>query len=204
MALTHSYAELDEFLAMPELDAAQPTDDVFVERLLERCSREFDGDTGHWFYAAAATRRYDTPHGRCLELDAPLLSVDAITNGDNTTLETSLYNLYPLNGPHKTEIRIKQSSNVTWRFTGSGDTEAVIQVRGTWGYVDRSATDPESLMAILNSKSAVLMLALALYKKRYGVGVDGVAQVTGAGVVITPRDKSTEYWALVELYRRHL
>jgi sulfite exporter TauE/SafE len=78
------------------------------------------------------------------------------------------------------------------------------QVRGTWGYVDRSATDPESLTAILNSKSAVLMLALALYKKRYGVNVDGVAQVTGAGVVITPRDKSTEYWSLVELYRRHL
>lgn len=204
MPLTNSYVTLDEFLALPELNQAAPVDDVFVERLLERCSREWDGDTGHWFYASPQTRVYDLPHGRCLELDAPLLSVDAITNGDDTTLETSLYNLYPLNGPHKTEIRIKQSSNVTWRFPGSGDTEGVIQVRGTWGYVDRSATDPESLMAILNSKSAVLMLALALYKKRYGVGVDGVAQVTGAGVVITPRDKSNEYWALVEIYRRHL
>jgi len=204
MTLTNSYATLDEFLALPELETAQPGDDVFVERLLERCSREWDGDTGHWFYASPQTRVYDLPHGRCLELDAPLLSVDAITNGDDTTLEASVYNLYPLNGPHKTEIRIKQSSSVTWKFAGSGDTEGVIQVRGTWGYVDRSATDPESMMAILNSKSAVLMLALSLYKKRYGVGVEGVAQVTGSGVVITPRDKSREYWAIVEIYRRHL
>ena len=31
-----------------------------------------------------------------------------------------------------------------------------------------------------------IIIALAAYKKRYGVGVDGVAKVTGAGVVITP------------------
>ncbi len=204
MGLTNSYVTLDEFLALPELNQAAPVDDVFVERLLERCSREFDGDTGHWFYASAQTRRYDTPHGRCLELDAPLLEVDTITNGDDTTIEASDYNLYPLNGPHATEIRLKATSNVFWRTDVSGDPEGVIAVRGQWGYVDRTATTPESLTAILNSKSAVLMLALALYKKRYGVNVDGVAQVTGAGVVITPRDKSTEYWALVELYRRHL
>ena len=141
----------------------------------------------------ARRRVYDLPHGRCLELDAPLLSVDAITNGDDTTLETSLYNLYPLNGPHKTEIRTSQSSNVTWRFTGSGDTEGVIH-GGTWATIDRSATDPESLTAILNSKSAVLMLALALYKKRYGVGGTASRRSRARAWSSPPARQVDRYW----------
>lgn len=204
MALTNSYASLDEFLALPDLASAQPGDDVFIERLLERCSREFDGDTGHWFYANQQTRRYDVPRGRCLELDAPLLSVTSITNGDDSNIAASEYILYPLNGPNKAEVRLKQSSSTLWQYTSGGDTEGVITVRGEWGYVDRDSTDPESMAAILNSKSAVLSLALSVYKRRYGVGVEGVATVTAAGVVITPRDKSPEYMGIVERYRRHL
>lgn len=204
MSLTNSYVTLDEFLALPDMDSAQPRDDVFIERLLERASREFDGDCGQWFYAHQDARTYDVPKGRCLELDAPLLTVTSITNGDDTTVESTEYLLYPLNGPNKYEIRLKQSSSTLWQYTSGGDTEGVITVRGTWGYVNRDSTDPESMAAILGSKSAVLALALAIYKRRYGVGVEGVAQVTAGGIVITPRDKSPEYWSVVERYRRHL
>ena len=70
--------------------------------------------------------------------------------------------------------------------------------------MDRAATDPESVIPIYNSKSAVLALAVALYRKRHGVGVEGIARVTAAGVVITPRDKSPEYMSIVESYRRML
>jgi len=59
-------------------------------------------------------------------------------------------------------------------------------------------------MPILNSKSAVLALALAIYKRRYGVNTEGAATITGAGVVITPRDKSPEYWSIVNRYKRLL
>lgn len=205
MAVTNGYAELAEFLALPENTSAKPVDDVFIERLLERCSREFDGDTGHWFYAHQATRTYDVPKGRCLILDAPLLSVTSITNGDDTTVESTEYNLYPLNGPNKAEIRLKQSSTTIWQpSASSADTEGVITVRGEWGYVDRDSTDPESMMPILNSKSAVLALALSVYKRRHGVNTEGAATVTGAGVVITPRDKSPEYWSIVNRYKRLL
>lgn len=203
MALTNSYATLDEFLSLPDFDSAKPTDDVFIERLLETCSREFDGDTGHWFYAHQQTRHYDAPDGRCLELDAALLSVTALTNGDDSNIPSTEYRLWPLNGPHYTEIRLKKTSSVSWLAT-DGDDEGAITVRGAWGYVDRTATDPESAAPIANSRAAVLALALSVYKRRYGVGVDGVAQVTAAGVVITPRDKSPEYLSIVERYRRHL
>lgn len=204
MRITNGYATLANFLALPEFDKEKPKDDVFVERLIEQCSREFDGDTGHWFYSHAATRRYDAPRGRCLELDAPLLTVTSVTNGDNTNIPATEYNLRPLNGPHYTEIVLKKSSAYVWELSSGGDDEGVVYVAGTWGYVNRTATDPESMAAILNSKAAVLSLALAIYKRRYGVGTDGVATVTGAGVVITPRDKSPEYLAIVERYRRHL
>lgn len=204
MTLTNSYVALDEFLALPDMESAQPRDDVFIERLLERCSREFDGDTGQWFYAHQQSRTYDTPKGRCLDLDAPLLSVTSITNGDDTNIAATEYLLYPLNSPNKWEIRLKQSSSTLWQYTSGGDTEGVITVRGEWGYVDRDNTDPESVMPILNSKSAVLALALAIYKRRYGVGTEGAARVTGAGVVITPRDKSLEYWSIVNRYKRLL
>lgn len=204
MALTNSYATLDEFLSLPEYDSNKPADDVFIERLLERCSREFDGDTGHWFYAHQNTRRYDVPRGRALELDAPLLSVTALTNGDGTNITSDEYRLYPLNGPHYSEIRLTKVSGVQWLMSNDGDDEGVITVRGAWGYVDRTATDPESMAPIVNSRSAVLSLALSVYKRRFGVGTDGAATITGAGVVITPRDKPLAYLALVELYRRHL
>lgn len=205
MTTANAYASLDEFLALPQIETAEPADDVFIERLLERCSREFDGDTGNWFYANQQTRTYDVPLSRCLELDAPLVSVTTITNGDDTNVPATEYNLYPLNGPNKYEIRLRQSSAVAWQpSVGGGDIEGVISVNGAWGYVDRDNTDPESVIVILNSKSAVLALALAVYKRRYGVNAEGVATVTGAGVVITPRDKSPEYWSIVARYKRLL
>lgn len=204
MSITNGYVTLDEFLALPEFESSKPADDVFIERLIERCSREFDGDTGRWFYSSEQTRYFDLPKGRSLKVDAPLLGVTTITNGDDTTIEATEYRLFPLNGINHDEIRLTQSTGVVWQMGSGGDTEGVITVRGQWGYVDRSATDPESMAAILNSKAAVLALALAVYKRRYGVGTDGVATVTGAGVVITPRDKSPEYLAIVERYRRHL
>ena len=77
----------------------------------------------------------------------------------------------------------------------------MITVAGTWGYVERTATDPESMAPIVNSRAAVMALALAIYKRRFGVGTDGAATITGAGVVITPRDKPLAYLSVVEMYR---
>jgi hypothetical protein len=199
-----SYATLAEFLGRIEAASHKPEDDVFIESLLYTCSRQFDDDTQHRFYANTQTRYYDLPRERCLKLDAPLLAVTSLTNGTGTAISASEYTLRPYNGPHYTEIRLLQSSNTFWESATSGDTEGVIVVTGSWGYVDRAnVNDPESASIIANSKEAAIQLALATYRKRYGVGTDGAATITGAGVVITPRDKSREYMALVSLYRKH-
>jgi hypothetical protein len=204
MSITNGYADISEFLGQLDVTSHKPADDVYIEQLLERCSREFDGDTQTWFYAYTQTRRYDLPRGRVLELDAPLLSVTSLTNGDGTVIASTEYDLTPYNGPHHTALELHVDSTTTWEPTTGARTRGVVYVAGSWGYVDRDATDPESARVITNSKAAVLALALAMYKKRYGVGAEGVATVTGAGVVITPRDKSREYWSLASLYRSHL
>jgi hypothetical protein len=203
MALTNSYAELAEFLALPDITSDDETDTVFIERLLERCSREFDGDTGNWYYAYTQTRTFDRPHGRELVFDVPLLSLTTLTNGDGTVITSADYVLRPNNGPHYTSVKLRASSALTWATDDDdSDSEGVISVAGTWGYVDRTATGPESVTPILNSKSAVLYLALACYRKRNGIGTEGVATITGVGVVITPADKSRDYWSIVRHYAR--
>lgn len=181
------YASVQEFLAHPDISSNEPADDTFIAALLERASRDgVDGYTGQWFYAYEQTRMFDAPQGRELFLDAPLLSVTSLTNGDGTTIAATDYTLRPNNGPHRTSIRLKATSSVAWVTDSNGDAEGVIEVTGRWGYVDRDATDPESRRVISATKTACLQIALATYKKRYGVGAEGVATVTAAGVVITP------------------
>ena len=127
------------------------------------------------------------PHTRELDFDRPLLSCSSLTNGNGAVLDASLFILMPYNGIHYDNLRLKQSSGQYWMPGPNGTTEGVIAVAGTWGYVDRASTHPEALPVIQATKEACLIIALAAYKKRYGVGVEGVAKVTGAGVVITPQ-----------------
>lgn len=202
-----AYATLPEFIDQIEGKNAAG-DDTFIEALLERASAEFCADTQRTFHAYEATFSFDMPHSRCLELSGhapdPLLSVTTITNGDDTNISSDQYLLYPLNGIHKNEIRLKQSGTVVWQFGASAETEGVITVSGTWGYVDRDATDPVSVRVVANSNAAVLLLATHVYRKRHGQEVEGAARITGAGVVITPKDKPAGYWDLVHLYAKKL
>lgn len=202
MALTNAYASLDEFLAQPDINSSDPVDDVYINDLLDRASREFDGDTGSWYFASTQTRYFDLPNTRRLKLDAPLLSVTTLTNGDGTTIAADQFFGWPYQGPHFTNIELQPVSTIYWQLGTSSSPKRAVSVVGSWGYVDRAATDPESLIVISNTKAAVLALALSVYKKRYGQGAEGIATITGGGVVITPRDKSKDYWQIAMRYRR--
>ena len=202
MAITNGYATLTQFKALPEITSSNATDDTFIESLIERASRAIDDYCGVWFYAATLTRYFDTPRGRDLPLDAPLLTVTTLTNGDGATIASTEYKLWPYNGPHKTRIKLLPSSATVWELSTASDRDAAITVLGTWGYVDRTATDPESVQAILNTTEACLLIASSAYKKRYGVNTEGVAQVTGAGVVITPQGLPVEAKQLLAPYVR--
>lgn len=205
MTLVNAYASLAEFRALPEITSEDPVDDEFIEDLLNRASRDgVDAYAQEWFYAYTQTRYFDMPHTRELVFDKPLLSVTTLTNGDGSVLDSSLYILTPYNGIHYDALKLKQSSGQYWMPGPNGNTERAITIAGVWGYVDQASTSPEAALVLSAVKTACLIIALSAYKHRYGVGVDGIAKVTGAGVVITPQGIPTDAKQRLDSLRSYL
>lgn len=195
MTITNGYTTLDNIKALLRIKTtpADTTEDALLERMVENASRLFDGESGRTFYARSETRYFDVPTGRSLWLDDDLLTVTAITNGDGTEIADTEYILEPRNGSPKYKITLKQSSSVRWTTDGSGNTEGVIAVEGSWGYASSAPADV---------RGAVESIVTTTYRSRYGQNVQGAAQVTAAGVVITPQDIPAEAWAVIRRYRR--
>ena len=83
------------------------------------------------FAATAAAHRYynsDAVDGRTLVLDAPLLSVTSLANGDGSAIAAGSYWLRPRNGAAGWYIELKSSVS-GWVF----DTDTEIDVYGVWG-----------------------------------------------------------------------
>jgi len=195
MTISNGYATLAEIKAYLTITSTNSTDDGAIEDMVEMASRLIDAETHRTFYARTETHYFDYTSSRSLYMDDDLLTITALTNGDDTVITSADYNLFPLNKSPKNEIRIKQSSTYYWDSDGDSNTEGVISVAGTWGY---SATVPD------NIKHACISIVISAYHRRYGEGVEGVATITAAGVVITPRDIPADAWAIIRSYRKRL
>lgn len=105
------------------------------------------------FAASAAAHRYygsDAIDGRTLNLDAPLLSVTTLTNGDGSTIAAGSYWLRPRNN---VGWYIELKSTVDgWSFA----TDTEIDVYGVWGL---AATVPGPV------KEAALVFAGWMFKR---------------------------------------
>lgn len=204
MAITNGYATLAQFKSLKTITSTDATDDTLIEELITRASRACDGLTGQWFYGATQTRLFDVPEYRELKLDAPLLTVTTLTNGDGTVIASTEYNLWPINGPSHRSLKLKELSTTWWQPSTIYGREAVISVAGSWGYVSRVATDPESVAIITGTETATLQIALNWYLERKG-NAQGQVQVTAAGVVITPYGAIPKTaWELLMPYRTRL
>lgn len=90
-----------------------------------------DNITNAFAAAAPAVARYygaDAIDGAVILLDAPLLSVTSITNGEGTTVTSQQYRLIPRNGRHYTMIRMLDGGP-GWAAGG----EQEVTVTGVWG-----------------------------------------------------------------------
>jgi hypothetical protein len=118
-----------------------PTDDANIEKLIQGVSDYFNDQCRRTFYPRYEKRYYDVPvyqnSPRNLFLDDDLLEVVTITNGDTTTISSTVYNLKPKNiSPHYA-IQIIGPAAIFWIFNGIGSIEKVISVEGWWGYHSR-------------------------------------------------------------------
>lgn len=183
--MANEYATLAEFTARYRKASANPGDDTVISSLIEKASRHIDQATGRWFYASTQTRYFNTPMCRELRLDAPLLAVTTLTNGDGTTIAGTEYYFKPRNAKPYYEIVLKPTSTTAWQTAADGLNEYVIAVAGSWGWVDRTASDPVSAYYIGATNEAALELAWHWYNQRSGENVSGQVNITAAGVIVT-------------------
>lgn len=168
-------------------------DDAAIETVIEGVSRYIDLKTQRTFYARTATRYYDLPSSRELELDDDLLTITELLNGDDVEISSSDYNLIPRNDPPYRAIRLKETSTIYWTLDSNGNSEFVIDVAGTWGYMAAHTDD---------IREACLMTTQSFVKRRFGENVSGIAKVTAAGVVITPQDVPSSAADIINHYKK--
>ena len=134
MSVINGYVTLAEYNRFAK-NSADSDRDIVLEDLIEEVSRFIDDETWRTFYPRVETRYHDTPEsGRELWLDDDLLEITTLTNGDDSTLSDSDYNLMPINNSPRYAIKLMEASTEIWDLDPAGNSEGVIDVLGVWGY----------------------------------------------------------------------
>ena len=276
MTAKNTYATLAEYkefsVARGQTASTETGDDVVIDQLLEQASRYIDSKCARWFYPRIETRYYSTPGVSELSLDADLLEVIELLNGEDTEIESTDYNLLPRNYSPKYSIELTDITSVVWESDSSGGTEFVIDLTGVFGFHDRYvdgwttagtlgaamsdtttasltmtaahtvaigeilridnelfipsavATNAVTLVArgdngstaathsngatvevwqpMEEARNAVMETAMQAYKRRFGQSTSNTSTITGAGVVLTPRDIPALTSEFIAMYRR--
>lgn len=146
MTTLNSYATLADFKVFKtsrgQSSTTDTTDDAVIELLLKAASRYVDTQTAREFYPYIQTRYFDLPSSddidlRTLKMDADLLEVISIVNGDGVTIPSTEYTLRPRNASPYIFVRLVDNSTYYWASDGAGDTHDVIAVTGIWGFHNR-------------------------------------------------------------------
>lgn len=147
------------------------TDDTLLADLIRRACRIIDDHCARRFDSWNETRVYDATNtqitGHTLLLDADLLALTALTNGDGSPIDLDATILRPVNWPPFFGVSLREGSGVAWVV--SDVPGCAIRVTGTWGY-DESIPEP--------IEHAAVRLAAWLYRQRDG----------SAGSELLPRD----------------
>jgi len=107
-------------------------DDLLVD-ISTRASRIWDKLTRRFFYEMRETRYFDYEDEYVLHLNADLLSLITLTNGDGTEIESDDYILYPLNLYPKLRVECDKS---TTGFVYTSTRQRAISILGLWGWHD--------------------------------------------------------------------
>ena len=106
-------------------------DNTLIENITERASRIWDALTRRFFYELRQTRYFNYEDDYILHLNADLLSLTTLTNGDGTVIDD--YILYPLNLYPKLRVECDKSST---GFVYTSTPQRAISILGLWGFHD--------------------------------------------------------------------
>lgn len=141
------------------LRISSSSDDSLLGDFVVRASRMIEDFCGRWFDARAETRYFDATGshitGNLLLLDADLLSITTLVNGDGTTISADDIILRPINWPPYFGIALRHNSGLRWTYVD--DPRGAISITGLWGY---ASTVPEPV------RHAATRLAIWLYRQR--------------------------------------
>jgi hypothetical protein len=158
MSVINGYCTLADLQAfIPNSTNASTT---MLEQSIEAASRAIEGATGKLFYPQIKTNSYDLPNGyfrRELCLKDDLLALLTFTNGDDTTLAATEFDLWPYNWYPKSSLIMKDTSDYSFEAASSGDTHNILEVLGIWGYHQNYAvawTTGSTLNGAISSTSA--------------------------------------------------
>lgn len=118
---------------------------------------------GAFAATSSATRYYrqsDIGADGVLRLDAPLVSLTTLTNGNGATITSTYYWTIPRNSTPKLAVQLK--STASWQWATDGE----ISIAGVWGW---SATPPDVV------REACAMLAAWIFKRYQSAMQDATA-----------------------------
>lgn len=111
-------------------------------RMVDGASRIFTQFTRRSFVPYRQTRTFDARGEHIsayqLKLDADLLAVETLTNGNSETIASSNYVLRPSNVTPHHSIQLKDNASVTWTYSGAW--EGAISIDGWWGFHENYAS----------------------------------------------------------------
>jgi hypothetical protein len=182
-----AYATLDELKRELGIPTSNTGDDALLTSLLGQAEAFVDAQFSARFEAVTATRKYgiESIANGSLFLDAPLLSLSTLVNGDGETISADDYELLPRNASPKYQIRLRSTATKTWAV----DAEKTVAVTGTWGY---TASAPELV------KRLTLRLAAYYYRLRDAQVFDTVYNVE-AGTVTVPKGTPADAQQILDI-----
>lgn len=181
---------LKEYLG---IGTATTTDDSLLGSLVTAAQGAIETYCRRKFESTNATRYYNQQDARIvgdkLYLDADLIAVQTLVNGNASTIVAASFWLLPRNeGTAYSIIRLKSSE--VWTF----NTDSEITVAGTWGY---SATAPADIVQATKR--------MAAYYYRSKDAANQFSNVTGfveSGQLTIEKGIPTDVEVLLKPYRR--
>lgn len=188
-------ADVKEYLRPNTSSPMGSGDNDLIERLITAAKARIDRECGRTFESTPATRYYHAIQdvcGRELTLDADLLTITTLTNGDGQVIPPSAYVLWPANSPPYSRIILKSGQGYVWQYTQ--DPENAISVAGGWGFT----VEPEPDIV-----EACVRLSSFLYKRAINTGTDADrSTVSPDGQIMMPTRLPSDVREFLAPYKR--